>query len=175
MCVLTLGSVAIFDSETSSSSRHQADNIGHLLSAQTASAAVDMLVIGDRLSLNVLLSQLVENPYVADASIFSIDNRRIARASSDGFSTDSDQVYSAPIHYQDVIAGYVKLSLNEKLLTQKPRESLWVIIAIGLLLTILGLLFLHLFCSALSARLRLIERQLFTIFPNSKSLFLFCK
>ena len=170
MILQAFSTAFIVNSEISSSSRHQADSIGQLLSEQTASAAVDMLVTGDRLSLNILLSQLVQNPYVAEANIYSIDNRRIARATSQGDRDQKSQVYSAPIHYQDVIAGYVRLYLNEELLSQKPREALVVIIAIGILLMMFGFIILYQFGSSLSGTLKLIERQLFTISPTNKIL-----
>ncbi|WP_422447795.1 MULTISPECIES: AhpA/YtjB family protein [unclassified Endozoicomonas] len=167
MATLTIGMSLVISNEIDSSSQHQADSIGQLLSEQTASAATDMLVTGDRLSLNVLLSQLVQNPYVAEASIYSIDNQRIAKA----IATTADEgirhpVYSSPIHYQDVIAGYARLSLNEGLLSQKPKEALFVIIAISLILLLAGLIFLHLYASGLATQLRLIERQLRSILPT---------
>ena len=170
MTSLTVTTLVIVNSELTSSSRHQADSIGQLLSEQTASATVDMLVTGDRLSLNILLSQLVQNPYVAEATIFSIDNQRIARATSQRTSTNSKgPQYSAPIHYQDVIAGYVRLYLNDGLLSQKPKDALMVIIAIGLLLLLSGFIFLHLYSSTFSTRLGMIERQLYTVLPTSKA------
>ncbi|WP_139117258.1 AhpA/YtjB family protein [Endozoicomonas atrinae] len=167
MVTLTIGMSLVISNEIDSSSQHQADSIGQLLSEQTASAATDMLVTGDRLSLNVLLSQLVQNPYVAEASIYSIDNQRIAKA----ISKTADEgirhpVYSSPIHYQDVIAGYARLSLNEDLLSQKPKEALFVIIAISLILLLAGLIFLQLYASSIATQLRLIERQLLSILPT---------
>ena len=166
MVTLTIGMSLVISNEIDSSSQHQADSIGQLLSEQTASAATDMLVTGDRLSLNVLLSQLVQNPYVAEASIYSIDNQRIAKA----ISKTADEgirhpVYSSPIHYQDVIAGYSRLSLNEDLLSKKPKEALFVIIAISLILLLAGLIFLQLFASSIASQLRLIEWQLRSILP----------
>ena len=167
MTSLTLGMCFIVRSEIDAASTHQADSIGQLLSEQTSSAATDMLVTGDRLSLNVLLKQLVQNPYVTEANIYSIDNRRIARATSQkGDSTPDSKVYSAPIHYQDVIAGYVRLSLNEDLLTQKPREALIIITAIGFLLLLAGFLFINLYSSFISRHLKLLERQLVSILPG---------
>ncbi|KEI69393.1 AhpA/YtjB family protein [Endozoicomonas elysicola] len=166
MVTLTIGMSLVISNEIDSSSQHQADSIGQLLSEQTASAATDMLVTGDRLSLNVLLSQLVQNPYVAEASIYSIDNQRIAKAISKTADEDiRHPVYSSPIHYQDVIAGYARLSLNEDLLSQKPKEALFVIIAISLLLLLAGLIALQIYASSIASQLSLIERQLRSILP----------
>ncbi len=170
MISLCAGISLVIINEIDSSGRHQGDSIGQVLSAQTASAATDMLVTGDRLSLSALLGQLVRNPYVAGASIYSIDNQQIARATS---STARDDItypdYSSPIHYQDVIAGYVRISLNQNLLSQKPKEALFVIIAITALLLFVGMVLLHIYASNLTTRLRLIERQLNSIFPEGSA------
>ncbi|WP_067582426.1 AhpA/YtjB family protein [Endozoicomonas ascidiicola] len=167
LTLLALGMSLVINNEVDSASRHQADSIGQLLSAQTASAATDMLVTGDRLSLNVLLRQLVQNPYVTDASIYSIDNQRIASASTNSGETDSDNPsYSSPIHYQDVIAGYARLSLNNELLSQKPKDALLIIAAISLLVLMVGLIVLHLYGSGMATELGIIERQLRSMMPG---------
>ncbi|WP_257252432.1 MULTISPECIES: AhpA/YtjB family protein [unclassified Endozoicomonas] len=162
---LTLSTVFLVSSELESTSRHQADSIGNLLSAQTASAATDMLVTGDRLSLNVLLGQLVQNPYVAKAAIYSIDNREIASSESDQVG-EKGETYSSPIHYQDVIAGYVRLQLDKGLLTQHPGDALTLIITVSIILLVSGLLLLYFFASGITFRLNLIERQLHSILQS---------
>ena len=170
MAALTVGISLVIINEIEASSQHQGDSIGQVLSAQTASAATDMLVTGDRLSLSALLGQLVQNPYVASASIYSIDNQQIARATSTMARDDiTYPVYSSPIHYQDVIAGYARISLNQMLLGQKPKEALFVIIAISVLLLFIGMVLLHIYASGLTNRLRLIERQLHSILPTGSS------
>ena len=58
-------------------------------------------------------------------------------------------VYSAPINYQDVIAGYVRLSIDQKLLAQKPREAIQIIVAVSGLLFITGLIFLFFYSDKL--------------------------
>ncbi|WP_252177835.1 hypothetical protein [Endozoicomonas sp. 4G] len=162
---LTLSTGFLVNSELESTSRHQADSIGNLLSAQTASAATDMLVTGDRLSLNVLLGQLVQNPYVAKAAIYSIDNREIASSESDQVD-EKGETYSSPIHYQDVIAGYVRLQLDKGLLTKNPGDALTLIITISIILLVSGLLLLYFYASSVTSRLHLIERQLHSILQS---------
>lgn len=150
----------IIRSEMRSASQHQSDTIGILLSQQTASAATDMLVTGDRLSLSVLLNQLVQTPYVARAAIYSIDNRKIASSESEEPNVVTGQVYSSPIHYQDVIAGYVRLQLDEKLLTKNARDAITIITAISLILLVLALIFLQRYSVALDNKIELVFRQL---------------
>ena len=169
MTTLTVSTCLVISNEINASGRHQSDSIGQLLSAQTASAATDMLVTGDRLSLSVLLNQLVHNPYVAEAGIYSIDNQLIAHATSKTAHDGTYPVYSSPIHYQDVIAGYVRISLNQMFLSQKPKEALSVIATIGLILLLVGLILLYFYASGITTRLKLIERQLNIIFPQANT------
>ena len=170
MTTVTVSTCLVISNEINASSQHQGDSIGQVLSAQTASAATDMLVTGDRLSISVLLNQLVHNPYVAEAGIYSIDNQLIAQATSKTARADvTFPVYSSPIHYQDVIAGYVRISLNQALLSQKPKEALSVIVALGLIVLLVGLLLWYFYASGVTVRLRLIERQLTGIFPKANT------
>ncbi len=167
--LLTTFSCVLINIEIGNASKHQADTIGELLSEQTASAAANMLVTGDRLSLSALLNQLVQNPYVSEASIYSIDNHRMARAESrtqnngENNTKGNGPVYSAPINYQDVIAGYVRLYLNQDLLTHKPKEAIQIIVAVSALLLLAGLILLNIYGGKLSQKLKLIERQLHSI------------
>lgn len=170
MTTMTVCICLVISNEINVSSQHLGDSIGQVLSAQTASAATDMLVTGDRLSLSVLLNQLVHNPYVVEAGIYSIDNQLIAQATSKTARVDvTYPVYSSPIHYQDVIAGYVRISLNQALLSQKPKEALNVIAILGLILLLVGLMLWYFYASGITTRLRLIERQLNGIFPRANT------
>ena len=159
---LTISTCFLVYSQMKSANDHQADTIGSLLSSQTAKAATNMMVTGDRLGLSVLLGQLVQNPYVARAAIYSIDNREIASAESDSIGKRGES-YSSPVHYQDVIAGYVRLQLDEQLLRQNPNDALTLVIAIGSLLLLGGLLFIHFYVSGMASQVGLIERQLHSI------------
>lgn len=165
MLLLTVFSSLLITVQMDNSSRYQADTLGSLLSKQTANAAASMLITGDRLSLNVLLNQLAQNPYIAEAAIYSIDNRRIARADSENAAADA-LVYSAPINYQDVIAGYVRLTLDGRALNRKTREILQLTLAAGALLLLTGLLLLNFYGASLADKLRRIERQLQSIFKT---------
>ncbi|MDP0589445.1 MAG: hypothetical protein QS748_09755 [Candidatus Endonucleobacter bathymodioli] len=171
MGALTIFSSLLIYSEIEHANQHQADTMGNLISGQTASAAANMLVTGDRLSLSVLLNRLAQDPYISEASIYSIDDRRIGHAVSkgDNASERDGPIYSAPINYQDVIAGYVRLSLNQKLLTQKPKEAIQIIIAVSSILLIVGMVFLYFYSDNLARKLSLIERQLHSVLPLQSS------
>lgn len=115
----------------------QADALGQSLMAQTAASATDLLVANDILSLNVLLSNLVKNPLVAHAAIYSVDNRVIAEsgsASSQSLLGEDRGLFSTPISFQEVIAGHLRISLDMQQFQQPMTISLQ---SMGLLSVIL--------------------------------------
>lgn len=105
----------------------QADALGQSLTAQTAQSATDLLVANDVISLNVLLTNLVRNPLVANAAIYSVDNRILAEAGERpqrSLLQDKDGVYSTDITFQEVIAGHLRVSLDMKQFQQPMTISL---------------------------------------------------
>lgn len=151
----------LVSSQTQAANTQQIQNIGTLLSEQTAKAAANMLMTGDRLSLSILLNNLVQSPYINQASIYSIDNQRIGHAKNTAVPlSHATQITPAPIHSQDVIAGYVHLSLNDALLKQSARGVIHTIFAINALLLVIGLALVYLFGDKITRQLQLIERQL---------------
>ena len=115
----------------------QADALGQSLMAQTAASATDLLVANDILSLNVLLSNLVKNPLVAHAAIYSVDNRVIAEsgsAPSQSLLSEDKGLFSTPISFQEVIAGHLRISLDMQQFQQPMTISLQ---SMGLLSVIL--------------------------------------
>ncbi|MBE7377240.1 AhpA/YtjB family protein [Pseudomonas lopnurensis] len=132
----------------------QADALGQSLVTQTAASATDLLVANDILSLNVLLSNLVKNPLVAHAAIYSVDNRVLAESGSrpqQGLLGDDSGLYSTPISFQEVIAGHLRVNLDMRQFQQPMTISLQS----------MGLLSLILLALALTLSMRL-GRQLST-------------
>ncbi|WP_044870751.1 AhpA/YtjB family protein [Pseudomonas sp. LFM046] len=128
--------------------QQQADALGQSLTAQTAASATELLVSNDILSLNVLLNNLVKNPLVAHAAIYSVDNRILAEAGSrpkQGLLGEAEGLYSTPITFQEVIAGHLRLSLDMEQFQQPMTISLQS----------MGLLSLILLALTLSLSLRL--------------------
>ncbi|WP_271409479.1 AhpA/YtjB family protein [Pseudomonas sp. Q1-7] len=128
--------------------QQQADALGQSLTAQTAASATELLVSNDILSLNVLLNNLVKNPLVAHAAIYSVDNRILAEAGSrpkQGLLGEAEGLYSTPITFQEVIAGHLRLSLDMAQFQQPMTISLQS----------MGLLSLILLALTLSLSLRL--------------------
>jgi uncharacterized membrane protein affecting hemolysin expression len=121
----------------------QADALGQSLTTQTAASATDLLVANDILSLNVLLSNLVKNPLVAHAAIYSVDNRVLAESGTrpqQGLLGDDNGLYSTPISFQEVIAGHLRVSLDMQQFQQPMTISLQSMGLLSLILLALTLI-----------------------------------
>jgi len=120
----------------------QADALGQSLITQTAASATDLLVANDILSLNVLLSNLVKNPLVAHAAIYSVDNRVLAESGTRpqrSLLGDEEGLYSTPISFQEVIAGHLRISLDMQQFQQPMTISLQSMGLLSLILLALTL------------------------------------
>lgn len=105
----------------------QADALGQSLTTQTATSATELLVSNDILSLNVLLNNLVKNPLVAHAAIYSVDNRILAEAGQrpkNGLLGEVEGLYQTKITFQDVTAGHLRISLDMTQFLQPMTISL---------------------------------------------------
>jgi uncharacterized membrane protein affecting hemolysin expression len=120
----------------------QADALGQSLTTQTAASATELLVSNDILSLNVLLNNLVKNPLVAHAAIYSGDNRVIAEAGQKpkpGLLTLSGGLYEKNLSFQDVSTGTLQVSLNMEQFQQPMAMSLQNMGILCLILLVLTL------------------------------------
>lgn len=105
----------------------QADALGQSLTTQTATSATELLVSNDILSLNVLLGNLVKNPLVAHAAIYSVDNRILAEAGQrpkNSLLGEAEGLYQTRITFQDVTAGQLRISLDMSQFQQPMTISL---------------------------------------------------
>lgn len=119
------------------------DALGQSLITQTAASATDLLVANDILSLNVLLSNLVKNPLVAHAAVYSVDNRILAESGTRpprNLLGDEEGLYSTPISFQEVIAGHLRISLDMRQLQQPMTISLQSMGLLSLILLALTLM-----------------------------------
>ncbi|MFK0313316.1 histidine kinase [Pseudomonas sp. NPDC090233] len=115
----------------------QADALGQSLTTQTATSATELLVSNDILSLNVLLGNLVKNPLVAHAAIYSVDNRILAEAGQrprNSLLGKSEGLYQTKITFQDVTAGQLRISLD---MSQFQQPMLISLQSMGILAAIL--------------------------------------
>ncbi|MCL7461114.1 histidine kinase [Pseudomonas sp. NW5] len=108
----------------------QAIAVGEALRAQAVTAASDLLVANDRLSLNVMLDKLVDNPLVAHAVIQDANQRVSAEAGQRPLGawpphTDNITTFSAPIAIQDDrTAAQLYLTLDRAQLAAPLADSL---------------------------------------------------
>ncbi len=122
--------------------QQHADALGQSLITQTAASATELLVANDILSLSVLLNNLVENPLVAHATIHSVDNRVLAEAGAAprrSLLEDNPGLYSAPIAFQEVIAGRLTIRLDMEQFKQPMTISLQNMALLSLILLALTL------------------------------------
>jgi uncharacterized membrane protein affecting hemolysin expression len=120
----------------------QAEALGSSLITQTAASATELLVSNDILSLNVLLNNLVKNPLVAHAAIYSVDNRTLAEAGtrpSKNILGETEGLFSTPITFQEVMAGQLRISLNMQQFQQPMTISLQSMAILSLILLALAL------------------------------------
>ncbi len=97
------------------------------MTTQTATSATELLVSNDILSLNVLLGNLVKNPLVAHAAIYSVDNRILAEAGQrpkNGILGEAQGLYEIKITFQDTMAGHLRISLDMSQFQQPMTISL---------------------------------------------------
>jgi len=120
----------------------QADALGQSLTIQTATSATELLVSNDILSLNVLLGNLVKNPLVAHAAIYSVDNRILAEAGQrpkNGLLGEAEGLYQTKITFQDVTAGQLRISLDMSQFQQPMTISMQSMGILGAILLALAL------------------------------------
>lgn len=121
--------------------QQQADALGQSLLQQTAVSAEGALSADDTLSLAVLLRELVNNPYVSHAALYSVDNRILAEVGQRPKSSTSETgFYSQQLSLQNTIAGALHLHIDIKKLQQPLDSSMQTLAAAGLVLLILAAL-----------------------------------
>lgn len=139
MIIVSLLTVAwLVHTQLQWSVKQQADALGQSLLQQTGRSAAGALSADDTLSLAVLLRELVNNPYVSHAALYSVDNRILAEAGQRPKSSQTELgFYSQQLSSQNVITGSLHLHIDIKKL-QKPLDtSMQILAAVGLVLLIL--------------------------------------
>lgn len=94
---------------------------GQALSSQLATRAADALINNDRVSLQAILSQYVQNTPVTAGTIYNVARQTIARA---GNASPGAVSYSSPIRFEDSIAGYAVISQEISSLDSSRQDIL---------------------------------------------------
>lgn len=122
--------------------QQQADALGQSLLQQTRSVAEGALSADDTLSVAVLLRDLVDNPYVSHAALYSVDNRILAEAGKRPKSSNSNHnLYSQQLSFENVIAGSLHLHIDINNLQQPLTTSMQSMAVLGLVLLVFALIF----------------------------------
>lgn len=106
---------------------------GENLIQQLSRDASNPLVQDDKLSLQSLLNELVEGPMVVSSTIYDIENRPIAEAGT----LIGGHSFSASITFQDSIAGYAVITLDNSALQRQASLNSWKLISLAALLAAL--------------------------------------
>lgn len=138
MCLLAF--VWLMHTQLQWSIQQQADALGQSLLKQTSMTAESALSANDTLSLAVLLRELVNNPYVKHAAIYSVDNRVLAEAGVRPKSSAAEQgFYSQQLSFQDVIAGTLHLHIDSNKFREPLHNSLQSMLVLGGVLLVLAI------------------------------------
>lgn len=115
---------------------------GRALADLAARQAMDATLNHDLVSLQVILSDIAENPDVANATIHDVENNLLVQAGQapDRARPEANQRYfTAPITLHNSIAGYVTVSLDLASVIEVEYEIYWLFGFMAVLLIALTL------------------------------------
>lgn len=138
-CALLFGGIVY--TQWQSATQQQADALGETLISQTAKEAMISLAAEDTLGLNILLRELINNPYVSHAVLYSPDNTTIVEVGKRP-SANGNQ-YSHQLTFQRVLAGTLQISVDIKRLQQPMYKSLQSMALLALLILALAMYLVH--------------------------------
>ena len=112
--------------------RQSAEYFSQTLAQQIAIKTSTPLMQGDKLGLQRLLDNLVDDSLVSHAAIYGIDGQPVVAA---GSPKKDLLAQSASISFEDSLAGYVVISLDPYTLASSIKEHTWSLLALSLLLS----------------------------------------
>ncbi len=118
--------------------QQQADAIGEALVTHTAQAVAPPLALSDTLGLAAVLRELADNPYVAHAALYSVDNRTLAEAGRRPKAGRINGLYTRSIAFEHVIAGQLHVHIDVKRLQQPLYGNLQGLMLLGILLLLVS-------------------------------------
>ncbi|MDY0205504.1 MAG: hypothetical protein RBR82_02640 [Pseudomonas sp.] len=138
LCLLTLA--WLVHTQLQWSIQQQADALGKSLLQQTRSTAEGALSANDTLSVAVLLRELVENPYVSHATLYSTDQRILAEAGKRPKTNSAKyNMYTQDLSPQNVLAGSMDLHIDMTQLQKPLTTSMQTIGAFGVVVLLFAL------------------------------------
>lgn len=112
--------------------RQSAEYFSQTLAQQIAIKTSIPLMQGDKLGLQRLLDNLVDDSMVSHAAIYGLDGQPVVAA---GSPKKDLLAQSASISVEDSLAGYVVISLDPYALASSIKEHTWSLLALSLLLS----------------------------------------
>lgn len=143
--------------------QQQADALGEALVTHTAQTVAAPLALSDSLGLTAILRELHENPYVAHAALYSVDNRTLAEAGRRPRAGKINSLYTRSIAFEHVIAGQLHVHIDVKRLQQPLYSNLQGLMLLGILLLLGSVMLLARIARSIS--LPLDELRLWLIRP----------
>lgn len=138
----------VYQATTTNTLRKRNIDYGQALASMAAKQAVDATLNHDLVSLQVILSDIVQNASVQTAAIHDVENSLLVQAGNSrplhGVSSSTYSSFTAPITLQDSIAGYVTVSLD--ISATHSSRNIWLFLALsgaGLIATATIALYRH--------------------------------
>jgi uncharacterized membrane protein affecting hemolysin expression len=138
----TIASAVICQYVIVESLHNRSAQYGHALANLAARQAIDATLNHDLVSLQVILSDIVENPEVAKATIHDVENNLLVQAGSRRGAVQQ-QDFTAPITLHNSIAGYVTVSLDLASVASIQYQLFWLFGFMAVLLIALTLCALY--------------------------------
>ncbi|MFT7684707.1 MAG: putative membrane protein affecting hemolysin expression [Candidatus Azotimanducaceae bacterium] len=120
-------------SNTKTLLEEQTNQFGQAIADHMAISIADHLVNDDRLSLNVILTELLSRNNFKFASVYNYDNELLAQV---GQSTNT-VVFTKYVTSQNATTGYVQLGFDERKISQQVFNTLLISLGLHLLLIII--------------------------------------
>lgn len=152
--------VAMTIRQFNASIQQQADALGEALVTHTAQAVSAPLALSDPLALAAVLRELVSNPYVAHAALYSVDNRTLAEAGRRPRPGSINSLYTRSIAFDQAIAGQLHVNIDVQRLRQPLYGNLQGLALLGVLLLLVALVLLSRIARSISQPLTDLQRWL---------------
>lgn len=165
LCLLVIALViavllALTVRQFNASIQQQADALGDALITHTVQEVSAPLALSDTLALAAVLREIVNNPYVAHAVLYSVDNRTLAEAGQRPRSGRINSRYTRTLALEQVIAGQLHIDIDVKRLQQPLYGNLQGLALIGVLLLLAAVMLLSRIARSISQPLIDLQRWL---------------
>lgn len=87
---------------------------GQALASQASKQAVDATFNHDLVRLQVILQDVMENPYTIIATIHDVENNLLVQAGDSRTGLQNSVIFTSPIVLHDSVAGYVGVTLDKQ-------------------------------------------------------------